>query len=58
MLARKAAAAGVSVDELIRRSEAEAERNHQVFMLRTDRGLQFSAIQRKAAAYGRIWEIL
>lgn len=58
MLARKAAKAGISVEELLRRGEAEADRNYQIFLLRRDRELQFKAIGRKAAAHGRIWEIL
>jgi len=58
MLAKRAAKAGISAEELLRRGEAEAERVYQIFLLRSDRGLQFKALGRKAAAHGRIWEVL
>lgn len=58
MLAKRAAKAGISVEELLRRGEAEAERTRQILMLRSSRDLQFKAFARKAAAHGRIWEVL
>lgn len=58
MLARKAAAAGVSVEELLRRGEAQAEINRRAGELRFDRASGWAAIARKAAAHGRTWEVL
>lgn len=58
MLARKAAAAGISVEELLRRGEAQAALNHRVWELRANRASGWAAIARKAAAHRRTWEVL
>lgn len=58
MLARKAAAAGISVEELLRRGEAEAALNRRVWELRANRESGWASIARKAAAHCRTWEIL
>lgn len=59
MLARKAAAAGITVEELIRRSEMETELTRRVTELRfIDHTSGWQSIARKAAAHGRIWEVL
>lgn len=58
MIAAKAAKAGLSVEEFIRRSEIEAARTARALMLRMDRRTGWPSIARKAAAYGRTWEVL
>lgn len=58
MLARKAAAAGISVQELLRRGEAEAALNRRVWELRLDRTSGWPSIARKAAAHRRTWKVL
>ena len=58
MLARKAAAAGFTVAELIARGKAQAERTRQFNALRYDREAQWRAIERKARAWRRMWTVM
>jgi hypothetical protein len=58
MIAAKAAKAGVSVEELLRRSEAQAVVMRRAWEIRMDRTSGWPSIARKAAAHGRTWEIL
>ena len=58
MLARKAAAAGCTVAELLARSEAEAAITRRVCELRSGRRSAWPEIARKAAAHGRSWAVL
>ena len=58
MIARKAAAAGLSVAEFMRRGELEAPRVRGVGALIADRTLQHLAIGRRAAAHQRTFTIL
>lgn len=58
MLARKAAAAGCTVAELLARGQAEADRTRRANELRCDRRSGWREIARKAAAHGRSWAVL
>lgn len=58
ILARRAAKAGISVAELIRRSEAELAVTHRIHEIRADRLSSWPSIARKAAAHGRTWDVL
>lgn len=58
MLAKRAAKDGISVAELLRRGEAELVITRRVCEIRADRTASWPSIARKAAAHGRIWEVL
>lgn len=58
MIARKAAAAGLSVEEFVRRSEVQAAITRRAWEVRMDRTSGWPSIARKAAAHGRTWEVL
>lgn len=49
---------GLTITEFYAHVRAEADRIHGIDRLRYDRGLQRAAISRKAAAHGRIFEVI
>lgn len=58
MLAKRAAKAGVSVAELLARSEAELAITHRAWDIRVNRRSAWPEIARKAAAHGRSWVVV
>lgn len=58
MLARKAAAAGCSVAELLRRGERQLQISYRVVELRCNRRSGWPEIARRALAYGRTWQVI
>ena len=58
MIAAKAAKAGLSVEEFVRRSEAQAAITRRVLEVRVDRRSGWPSIASNAAAHGRTWEVL
>lgn len=58
LLARKAAAAGCTVEELLRRGEVEAELNRRCWEIRLDRRSGWPEIARKAIAHSRTWTVI
>lgn len=57
MLARKAAAAGVSVAEFLERGEAKARLHRRAGELRCDRRSGWPTLGYRAAAMGRGWTV-
>jgi len=58
MIAAKAAKAGLSVEEFIRRSDDAAALTRRVCEVRVDRRSGWPSIASNAAAHGRTWEVL
>jgi len=58
MLRRKAARAGLPLDEFLARGEAEYARLRAIGEARMNRALQRAAITRRASAHGRTFVVL
>lgn len=57
LLARRAAKAGVTVDELVRLSTADADRTRRLTELRGNRRSAWQTIAANAAKHGRSWGV-
>lgn len=58
MLARKASAAGCTVEELLARGQRDAELNRRVFEIKMDGGSAWDTLERHAWSQGRVWCVL